>query len=262
MDLFDNIEEEVPADTEEKIVGEALETQDPPNRNTVPQKSIKELLMELGRLLLVLLWAILKYIIRWIYKSIRFAIRLTRQGIKAIGVWWRDKSTQEKVRTLRRKTKVYLKAFGRLIIHVLRLCLKYIVLGIIYLFKGLKWLAVNLVQFIIHMRPTLKRWRMAFKKWRIRAKRGRRLKAIRRQRRREAFKRGGGLRGALERKTASLKTSIRSYMEEDQEDATPYAITEDDIIKENFEQLESDNKAQAISRKFFSSIKNIVEEDN
>ena len=262
MDLFDNIEEETPAVIEEKNAGKTSEPQDSPNRDAVPQKSIKELLMELGRLLLLLLWAILKYLIRWTYKSIRFAIRLTRQGLKAIGVWWRDKSTQEKVRTLRRKAKVYLKAFGRLVIHALRLCLKYFFLFLINLFKGLKWLAVNFVQFIIHMRPTLKRWRMELKKWRIRVKRGKRLSAIRRQRRREAFKREGGMRGALERKTASLKASIRSYMEEDQEEATPDAITEDDIIKEKFEQLENDNKAQVISRKFFTSIKNIVEEDN
>ena len=262
MDLFDNIEEEKTADIEENNVEKASETQVSPNRNAVPQKSIKELLVELGRLLLLLLWVILKYLIRYTYKSIRYTIRLTRQGLTAIGVWWRDKSTQEKVRTLRRKSKVYLKAFGRLIIHGLRLCLKYFFLSLIYLIKGLKWLVVNFVQFIIHMRPTLKRWRVEFKEWRIRAKRGRRLKAIRRQRRREAFKRGGGMRGTLERKTASLKASIRSYMEEDQEDTTPDAITEDDIIKENFKHLENDNKAQAISRKFFSSIKNIVEEDN
>lgn len=262
MDLFDNIEEEKPADIETNIVEKASEPQDPPIRDAVPQKSIKELLMELGHLLLVLLWTILKYLIRYIYKSIRFTIQLIRQGLKAIGVWWRDKSTQEKVRTLRRKAKVYLKALGRLIIHLLRLCLKYFFLSIIHLCKGVKWIAVNFVQFIIHMRPTLKRWRREFQKWRVRVKRGKRLKAIRRQRRREAFKRGGGMRGALERKTASLKASIRSYMEEDQEDATPDAITEDDIIKENFKQLENDNKAQAISRKFFSSIKNIVEEDN
>ncbi len=262
MDLFDNIEDEMPAGIVEKTVEEESETQDLPSKNTSSQKSIKELLVELGRLLLVLLWAILKYLIRCLYKSIRFTIRLTRQGLASIGVWWRDKSTQEKVRTLRRKAKVYLKASGRFIIHVLRLCLKYFILSIIYLFKGLKWLAVNFIQFIIHMRPTVKRWRIAFREWRRLAQRGKKLKAIRRQRKREAFKRGGGMRGALERKTASLKSSIRSYMEEDQEDATPEAITEDDIIKKNFEQIENDNKAQAISRKFFSSIKNIVEEDN
>lgn len=242
-------------------------------QGTGRKKTTKELWVELGHLLLLLLWEIVKKIIRVTYKSIRFAYRFVKKCIEAARVWWNDKSTQEKVRSIRRKTAVYSKLAWKwtkktcrkawkLTGHACRLALKYTILAVIAVCRGIAWTARTLVQLIIHMKPTVIRLREA---WAVRRKlmaRGRKLKKIRRRRRREAFRRNGGIRGALERKTTSLKQSIQSYMEEEQNDANPEAITEDTFIEERFEQLEQDNRAQAIGKKFFSSIKNIVEEEN
>ena len=91
--------------------------------------------------------------------------------------------------------------------------------------------------------------------------RGVRLWKIRRRRGYQAFKRNGGMKGALEKTSTGLKGAIRSYMEEEQDEATPEAITEDDLLEERFEEIEQANRAHIISKKFFSSVKNIVESE-
>lgn len=237
------------------------------------KKTTKELWLELGRLLLLLLWEITKKLIRVTYKSIRFAYRFTKKCIEATRIWWNDKSTQEKVRSIRRRTTIYARLTWKWIKKacrktwkifkcVCRLIAKYIILFAIAVWKGIVWTLHTLVQLIIHMKPTIIRLRQSAAERRRKMARSRKLSTIRRRRRREAFKRNGGLRGALERKTNSLKSSIQSYMEEEQTEVNPEAITEDVFIEESFEKLEQENRAQAIGKKFFSSIKNIVEEDS
>ena len=48
-------------------------------------------------------------------------------------------------------------------------------------------------------------------------------------------------------------------MEEEQNEANPEAITEDDIFGERFEEIEQANRAHVIGKKIFSSVKNIVD---
>jgi len=241
------------------------------------KKTTKELWIELGRLILLLFVAIAKSCLSSIGKTLLYICALIKAGFRAIGVWWRDKSTQEKIRTLRLKTIRFLRLTLKWTLISLitlwrwtkkglqigiRLLIKYTQLAFTYTWKGIRWCFVNFIEFLIHMKPTVIRMKDAFREWRIRAARGRRLSKIHRKRRHEEFVRNGGMRGALERKTQSLKSSIRSYMEEEQTDANPDASTDDEIFREKFEQLENENKAHVISKKFFTSIKNIVEEDN
>ena len=273
MDLFDKMQDTSPDNGRDTAYDRDTERHEPTQPTPLSKKTTKELWVELCHLILLLLWAITKKIIRVTYKSIRFTYRFIKKCIEATIVWWNDKSTQEKVRSIRRKTRIYSRHIWkwtkngiistcRTTVQTCRLIVRYTFRGIVAVFKGLAWTLVTLVQLIIHMKPTIIRLRHSYKEWRRRVARGRKLKQIRKSRQHEAFKRSGGFRGALERKTASLKASIQSYMEEEQSETTPDAITEDDILEERFEQIEQDNKAQIIGKKFFSSIKNIVEEDS
>lgn len=241
------------------------------------KKTTKELWLELGRLILILLATMLKYCISSIGRFFVYLFSLFKSGLHAIRVWWFDKNTQEKIRSILLRIRKYIRLCIKWTViglatlfrwtkkalrFIIRKTIKYILLFFIYLWKGSRWLAINLFNLIVHMKPTIIRMMASFREWRKRVARGRRLSKIRKQRRHEEFVRNGGIRGALERKTTSLKSSIRSYMEEDQSEVDPGAVTDDEIIREKFEQMERDNKAHVISKKFFSSIKNIVEEDN
>ena len=241
------------------------------------KKTTKELWLELGRLILILLAMMFKYCISSIGRFFVYLFSLFKNGLHAIRVWWFDKSTQEKIRSIRLRIRKYIRLCIKWTViglttlflwtkkalwFIIRKAIKYIVLFFIYLWKGTRWLAINLFNLIVHMKPTLIRMIASFREWRKQAARGRRFNKLRRQRRHEEFVRNGGIRGALERKTTSLKSSIHSYMEEDQSEVHPEAVTDDEIFREKFEQIERDNKAQVISKKFFSSIKNIVEEND
>lgn len=241
------------------------------------KKTTKELWIELGRLILILSVTIIKYCLSSIGKAILYIWAFIKAGFRTIGIWWRDKDTQEKVHSIHLKIIRFLRLTLKWTIKSLitlwgwikkglrigiRKTIKYILLTFIYLWKGTRWTVINFTEFIIHMRPTVIRMGVAFRQWRQNIARGRHLRKIRKQRRHEDFLRNGGVRGALERKTKSLKTSIRSYMEEEQNEVTPEAITDDEIFREKFEQIENDNKAHVISKKFFKSIKNIVEDNH
>lgn len=245
----------------------SMDVQENNNEN---RRTVGSLLLELGRLLLLLLLAILKRIIRIVYKSVRISVAFAKLCARSAIEWWQDKSTQEKVRFIRLKLRLWSRLAWK---HTLQGCrklwqwtvlgckamVKYSAIAVRLLWKGLVWLCTNLVQLILHMKPTLIRMGRAMKRGWKRMRRGMKLRRIRRKRGYEAFKRNGGMKHVLEQASKSLKSSIQSYMEEEQDDVDPNAITEDDIIEERFEELEQGNKAHAISKKIFSSVKNIVD---
>jgi hypothetical protein len=240
-----------------------MDIQDFNNEN---KRTVSSLLLELGRLFLLLLVAILKRIVRIIYKSVRFSVAFVKLCVKSAVEWWQDKSTQEKVRFLRLKlrqwcrltwkyVKIGCRKLAEWTVKGCKGAVKYSVVAAKLLWKGTVWLCVNFVQLILHTKPMLIRMGKGLKRMR----RGMKLRNIRRKRKYEAFKRNGGMKHALEQASKSLKSSIQSYMEEEQDEVDPNAITEDDIIEERFEELEQANKAHVIGKKLFSSVKNIVD---
>lgn len=240
-------------------------------------KSASGLIVELGRLLLLLLWTIIRRLIRITYKTVRFAVKFTKLCIDSAIDWWRDRSTQEKVRFIRLKARHYCRQAWRYtcwtcvkLWHWTIICAKafvrYAKITAKLVWLGIVWLCVNTVQLIIHTKPALIRLGKWLKKSYRQSidslglmQRGIRLRNIRRRRRYQAFKRNGGLKGSLENVTTRLKSSIQSYMEEEQNEANPEAITEDDIFGERFEEIEQANRAHVIGKKIFSSVKNIVD---
>ncbi|MBQ9363620.1 MAG: hypothetical protein IJT97_09430, partial [Bacteroidaceae bacterium] len=189
--------------------------------NNENKRTVSSLLLELGRLLLLLLLAVLKRIIRIVYKSVRFSVAFVKLCAKSAAEWWHDKSTQEKVRFLRLKlrlwcrvcwkyTKLGCRKLGEWIVKGCRGAVKYSVIAAILLWRGIVWLCLNLIQLVLHTKPMLIRMGKGLKRMR----RGIKLRNIRRRRRYEAFKRNGGMKHALEQASKSLKSSIQSYMEE------------------------------------------------
>ena len=266
-------------ETEELINNEEYQEEERPQQEVEPPKTAKELWMEIGRLLLLLLWAITKKLIRVTYKSVRFLYRFCKLCVKATIEWWNDKDTQEKIRSIRKKikrgcqialqyTKTGCKHLWRWTVAGSKAAWKYSIIAAKLTWVGIVWLCVNLVQLIIHMKPTLIRMGKAIKQGfrqsvaaMKRMRRGMKLSGIRRRRRYQEFKRKGGMKGALENANRGLKAAISSYMEEEQNEVAPDAITEDDLLEERFEEIEQANRAHTISKKFFSSVKNIVESE-
>ena len=240
-------------------------------------KSVGALGAELSRLFLLLLWAICKRLIRITYKAIRFSVKFVRLCINSVVEWWRDKSTQEKVRYIRLKARRWCKLVwkytcvgSRQLWRGLIICCKatvrYTKIAAKLTWVGLLWLGANTLRLLIHTKPaliSLGKWLKATYRKAIarmkRIKRAIRLRQLRGHRKYQTFKRNGGIKGAMENASRALKSSIQSYMEEEQNEANPEAITEDDIFEERFEEIEQTNRAHAIGKKIFSSVKHIVD---
>lgn len=243
------------------------------------QKSGRQLLAEIGHLFLKLLWAILRKTLRVTAKGILAIIAGTTALCEAISAWWHDKSTQEKVRFLRIKLRVFArntcafiqimsKQAARLAVKGCKLFAKYSIIALIASWKGIIWLSVNTVHGIIHLRSTLVRlWHWT--KTSIakigplcrNIRRASRLRSIRRKRSWQNFQRRGGVKGAMQRTASTLNNSVQMFMEEEQNEAMPDAVTEDDIFAEEIEQNEQASKAQIIGKKFFNEMKKVVDAD-
>lgn len=247
--------------------------------NAPGQKSSRELLSEIGRLFLKLLWAVLRKILRLMAKGVLATIAGISALCVAIKAWWNDKSTQEKIRFLRIKARIFARkswAFSkvavrharRLAVKGYRLAVKYLILGLIATWKGLVWLFFNTIQAIIHLRSTLIRlwhWRKVAAKKLTRiinnARRASRLRTIRRKRAWRKFQDNGGMKGAMQRTASAMNHSIQMFMEEEQNEATPDSVTEDDIFAEEMEQNEHQSKARMIGKKLFEGMKDVVDVD-
>lgn len=247
-----------------------------PMYNNDRQKSTGQLISELSKLLLQLLWVIIKKILKIIIKSILFIIHAVEDGITRWRIFWNDNDTQQKVA----KTKLRLKIWGHKTLKFIhktaklivqwtvtgsKAAAKYTIVGIQLTIVGIIWTAQHIVLGIIHMKPTvIKLWELtkrvakAFVAWCTRANRGRKLRNIRRRRNYEAFVRNGGIKGMLNKWRTNLKAAIQNYMDEEQEEAHPNAITEDDILEEEI----GSSKAHIIGKHLFSSVKNIVDIDD
>ncbi|MCM1312148.1 MAG: hypothetical protein NC206_01480 [Bacteroides sp.] len=217
-------------------------------------KTGTEMLAEIGRLLLLLLWKMVRSILRIIIKSVILLIRLIKQGVKQCVDFWNDNNTQEKLRKARRSIKHGSKVFAEWMMIALHTIIRLII-------RGIK----STIQGIIHLKPTIikageyaKYACIAFGRFMKRAGRGIRLSHIKRKRAYKRFRKNKGFKGLLKDLTNLLKTLLQNYMEEEQNEVSPDAVTEDDIIMEG---IEGKSKAYLTGKKLFSSVRNIVDID-
>lgn len=241
-------------------------------------RSASQLARELLKLLLVLLWRMLLWLIRKFLKGVLWCIQVTEKGWERLNIWWHDNDTQEKVAKIKAWLKMTVKTLGRWFIIAGKVTLKGIIIGAAATAHGIKVGAIATakgtvigvkatVQGIIHLKPTVKKigqlmklgW-LATVSWLKKCRRGVRLSQIRRKRRYDEFRRKGGIKGMMIGTTKNIKSGIQLFMEEDQEEATPDAVTEDDIMEEALEKSANDGRKSAkIGKSVFSHVKSFMD---
>ena len=241
-------------------------------------RSASQLVRELLRLILVLIWRFIVWLFKRILKGILWCMQAAEDGWRQLNDWWNDNNTQEKVAKIKAWLKKAAKTFGNWCViagkatlhriavgakatwHGLKVAIKATVKGIVIAIKAT-------IQGIIHLRPTIKKLGQlivmgakAFVAWLRRCKRGMKLSRIRRRRRYEAFRRNGGIKGWMVSTTHDVRKNIELFMEEDQEEADPDAVTEDDIMEEALEEGANDGKkSMKIGKSFITRAKNFMD---
>ncbi len=241
-------------------------------------KSALQLLRELLRLVFVLIWRFLVWVFKKILKGVLWAMEAIEAGWERLNDWWHDNSTQEKVAKTKAWCRMAVKTFGHWCVVGAKATGRGIAVGAKATWKGLivgakatgKGIVAAIratIQGIIHLRPTIKRIGQsivqsakAFVAWLKRCRRGMKLRSIRRKRAYQTFKRNGGIKGVLSRTSHNVKNNIERFMEEDQEEAAPDAVTEDDLMEESLAEGANDGKrSMKIGKSFISKAKNFMD---
>lgn len=221
------------------------------------QGSAMDMIAEIGKLVLLLICKIIFRIVKLIIKAVVYAWKgIVIASEKAIQ-FWKSTPTQAKLKLLRKHTRIFLKKLR----HWLYLALVYTLRFIVLCIKGLIHGIIHLKSTIIMLgHATAAAWKSLVRTFR-QFLRGRKLSHIKRKRAYRAFRKNKGFKGLLIDTANLLKGKINSYMEEEQTDTSPDAVTEDDLFDESMDEEEQNNKAHVIGRKLLSSVKNLLDED-
>lgn len=241
-------------------------------------KSALQLVQELLRLIFVLIWRFLVWLFKRFLKGVLWCMQAAEDGWKRLNDWWHDNNTQEKVAKIKAWLKMATKTFGHWCVMAGKAVIKGIVIGAKATWTGIKIGAKATgkgivaatkatIQGIIHLGPTIKKMgrgiangARAFVAWTKRCKRGMKLSHIRRKRAYATFRRNGGMKGAISRGSRNVRNNIEKFMEEDQEEAAPDAVTEDDIMEEALEEGANDGKRpMKIGKSIISHAKNFMD---
>ena len=241
-------------------------------------KSALQLIRELLRLIVVLIWRFLVWLFKRFLKGVLWCMQAIEEGGKRLSGWWNDNNTQEKVAKTKAWLKMAAQTIGRWCVVGAKATAKGLTIGAKATGHGLvvaakataKGIVIGTkatIQGIIHLGPTIKKIGQgivksakAFVTWMKRCRRRIKLSNIRKKRAYEAFRRNGGMKGAISRSSRNIRNNIEKFMEEDQEEATPDAVTEDDIMEEALEEGANDGKrSMQIGKSFMSRAKNFMD---
>ena len=230
-------------------------------------KSAGQLIVELFRLIMLLLWKILQTGFRIFCKFLLFLFESIQEGCEKLKEWWNDNSTQEKVAEIKAWIKHAWLVFCQWCVIAAKATWKGIKIGAAATWKGLILGTKATIQGIIHLGPTLKYlWQLTVKgvkffiRWMKRCGRGIKLSHIKRKRAYQRFRQNKGIKGLMIDSSNAVKNGIQIFMEEDQEEATADAITEDDIIEEEFdERVKEDSRARKIGKSIFDKAKEVTD---
>lgn len=252
-------------------------------RDDFEGKSASEMLTEVGRLLLLLLLNMLKWLGRLLLRGLKLLLKLickgllwlidaTGRGIERLRAFWNDNDTQEKLRKLR----AGIVAAGEQLWLWTVVAAKATGCGLVWLgrntAKGSVWLAKKTVQGIIHLGPTLraigrglKRAAFAIGRWLRRLWRGLYKWHLGRVRAWRQFRRNKGFKGLLIDLGNWLKGQLHDYIEEEPApqnllEAAPNDDDDDDLFK-GLENVENPSKVQTFGHRIYQAMKRIVEDD-
>lgn len=244
------------------------------------KQSFKRLIFEFFRLSLLLVWRVILQGVKLLVKSLLYLIESAQKGCQRLIEWWNDNDTQDKIAEIKATLKRWIRIFGSWCVIAAKATLSGltiaavatghgIVIGTKATGRGIIVGTKATIQGIIHLKPTIikigeltLRGCKAFVAWLKRCGRGIKLSHIRRKRAYQQFKRNGGVKGAIVASTTAVSNGIKMFMEEDEEEAAPDAVTEDNILVEELEEYTSEgNKAQKIGKKIFTKAKDIMDVD-
>ena len=236
----------------------------------IDSKSGRELALELGRLILLLLWKIFRRGLKIAAKFLLFIMESMQEGWERLVDWWHDKDTQEKVAEIKAAIKRGCIKFGKWCVIAFHATVKGLKIAGIAAFRGTFIAIKATANGIVHLRTTAitlfhlsVKGAKAFIAWLRRCGRGVKLFHIRRKRAYQRFRQNDGFKGLLVDTTNAVSSGISMFMEEDEMEATPDAVTEDDILAEKIEKkiAEEGGVATKIGHKIFKKAKDIVEGD-
>ncbi|MCQ2257416.1 MAG: hypothetical protein MJZ41_05395 [Bacteroidaceae bacterium] len=233
-------------------------------------KSAAQMIAVLAKLILVLFVKILQKGLKIIARFALFIIECLQDGKEHLSAWWHDNNTQEKVTKIKAWIKRSLKNFGRWCIKALKATGRGLKIAAIATWHGIIIGIKATIKGLIHLGPTIKKlWALtqkgakAFAAWTRRCGRGMKLSHIRRKRAWNKFRQNKGIKGFMVDSSRAISNSIKTFMEEDQEEATADAITDDDIIEESLHgKVDDNNRAKKIGKSIFKSAQEIVEIDD
>lgn len=264
----------------------------PNDLNPYNDKTVLQMLREVGHLLLVLMARLLlallklllrlgKILLRLTCKLILLVIDLTQRGIERANAFWHDNDTQEKLR----KLKALLRRAASLTLRATIVAAQASWRGLCW--TGRKLRAGSIVLFhstvyaVLHIGPTLKAagralGRLAEAIGRRLRLMGRGLKKWRRQRQRawRSFRRNKGFKGLLMDLGIWLKQQISNYVEEQPDDApVDESADELDAASQRLLERNDDEEQQpdgnhtegtrihTFGRGIYNAMKRIVEDD-
>lgn len=232
-------------------------------------KTTGQLIIELFRLIGLLIIKIIYKFIQVVARFVQFIIEAILESFDRLVEWWNDNSTQQKIAKTREKLNAAKKKIWEWSIIAFWATVKAIKVGSIATWHGLQIGTKATIDGFIHMKPTVIKLGhltvdgfKAFCAWLKRCGRGIKLSNIKRKRAYQRFRRNKGFKGLIIDSSTAVKDGIKMFMEEDQQEATPDAVTEDDLLQEELdERADEGSKAHKIGRKIFATAKNIMNED-
>lgn len=233
------------------------------DRLTLPQ-----LFLELAKLIFLLVYSVLRKIVLIIWRLMVLLFELTVEGLQWLRDWWNDNDTQEKVAKIKEAIKHGCIVFAHWCVIAAKATGKGIVKASVATWHGIVYAAKATVEGIIHLKPTVIRagelivlGTKATIAWFVRVGRGIKLFHIRRKRAYQRFRRNKGFKGLIIDSATSVRDGITKFMEEDQQEANPDAVTEDDILGEQLEErFEEGSKTHRFGKTFIKKVKSIVDE--
>lgn len=233
------------------------------NKRTIPQ-----LILQLIKLILILILSILIKGLKIVWRFLVFLVDVAVDAMERLGEWWNANDTQEKVKKIKAAIKKGCITLGKWCVIAAVATAHGIAIGAVATWHGLVYGTKATIQGIIHLKPTVVRTgklivsgTKATIAWIKRCARGIRLFHIKRKRAYMRFRRNKGFKGLIVDSSNAVRDSIKMFMEEDQEEATPDAVTEDDIIEEELDERIENKKARKFGKKFFEKVKEIVEDE-
>lgn len=234
------------------------------DRLTLPQ-----LFLELAKLIFLLVYSVLRKIVLIIWRLTVLLFELTVDGLVYLRDWWNDNDTQEKVAKIRATIKHGCIVFAHWCVIGAKATGRGIKTGAIATWHGMVIAAKATVEGIIHLKPTVIKIGKSIAKgtratiaWFIAIGRAFKLFHIRRKRAYQRFRRTKGFKGLFIDTATAVRDQIKHFMEEDQQEATPGAVTEDDILNETIEErIEEGSKTHIIGKKIITKMKSIVDEE-